>query len=382
MTLGLGDYAVTLSERNGRILWQSRVSTLSSVAWGREKNEVSKATISTVMPAEITHLLEPWIHLLTIERDGDLVWEGIVVRIESRKNFVTIDASDAAFMFSRRRVPHGRVWRQHDASQVMRTHVEDALGYKDPTNIVENIVERPSRLWVTAAYDAAECMIDEVVDDLVGQGLSWCVSAGRLLIGPVASEYTTAQLSDAHLDAEMTVVKDGSEVVTDALVVGKGVWGQYVDSLSPLGLIQAIESADGAVRSAECSMQAKRLVDDASVTPRRLTIPSGSRLLPDAPVSLSELIPGVQVPVSSRQTGVLMSSLMQLTSLSVTADSGGENIQITLEETTVTGDVPSLPDPADLDWRSPYEREIAGQQGTNTGSATQHSEDDVGIPPA
>ena len=382
MSLGLADYAVTLSEWGGRILWQSRVSTLSSVSWGREKNNVSKATVSTVMPPAIAQLLEPWIHLLTIERGDELVWEGIVLRVEARRNLVTIEASDGALMFSRRRVPHGRVWRQHDASQVMRTHVEDGLGYKDPTGLVESIVEHPSRLWVTASYDAAECMVDDVVDDLVGQGLSWCVSAGRLLIGPVAAQYTTAQLSDAHLDARMTIVKDGSEVVTDALVTGKGVWGQYLDKDSPLGLVQAIESADGAVRSAECFMQAKRLVDDAGATPRRLTIPSGSRLLPDAPVSLGELIPGVQVPVSSRQTGVLMSSLMQLTSLDVTADSGGENIQVTLEETTVTGDVPELPDPADLDWRSPYEREVAGQQGTNTGSATQHSEDDVGIPPA
>lgn len=382
MALGAGNYAVTLSEWGGRILWQSKVSTLSSVEWGREKNESSKATIDIVIAPEVAHLLEPLIHVVAIERDGDLVWEGIVIRISSTWGRATIEATDASFMFSRRRVPHSREWRQHDATQVMRTMIEDAVGYKDPTNIVENIVAKSSRLWVTSSYAAAECMVAEVVDDLVDQGLSWCISAGRLLIGPVASDYTTAQLSDSNFDDQMTIVKDGSEVVTDALVVGKGVWGQYLDAASPLGLIQAIESADGAVRAEECQQQARRIVEDARVTPRRLTVPSGSRLLPDAPVTIPELIPGVQVPVSSRQTGALVSSMMQLTSMQVTADDNGEQVQVTLEETTVTSDVPALPDPADLDWSSPYEREVAGAQRTGTGSGAQSSEDEVGIPPA
>lgn len=382
MELGTGAYQVTLTEWGGRIIWQSTVSTLESVTWGREASEVSKATVQATLPAGVAHLLEPWVHLVQVYRDAVLVWEGIVLRTEAEWGRVTIEASDAGLMFSRRRVPHDRVWRQHDATQVMRTMVEDALGHRDPTNLVENITALPSRLWVTAGWTAAECMVADVVDDLVEQGLAWCVVAGQLLIGPVGAQYTTSQLADRDFDGNMTVVKDGSEVVTDALVTGQGVWGQWAQLDSPLGVVQAIESADGAVRSEEAREQARRLVEDAKTTPRRLTVPSGSRLMPEAPVRIDELVPGVQVPVSSRQTGVVLASMMQLTSVEVSADAGGEQVQVTLEETTMTGDVPALPDPADLDWRSPYEREVQGTQTRGIGSGVEEGEEGVGTPPA
>lgn len=382
--LGSGRYAVTLTEWDGRILWQSTVGDTDSVKWSRELNEVTQATVHCFLPAGIVDLLEPWVHLLQVHRDDALVWEGIVLRVESSWNRVVVNASDAGLMFSRRRVPHDRVWRQHDASQVMQTMVEDAVGHRDPTGLTEAITARPSRVWVTAAWSAAECMVGDVVDDLVGMGLSWCVSAGRLLVGPVGSEYTTAQLSDRDFDNRMTVVKDGSEVVTDALVLGKGVWGQWSAVESPLGSVQALESADGAVRKAEAEEIARRLVADASVSPRRLLVPSGSRLMPDAPVSVEELVPGVLVPVASRQTGVLMASVMQLLKVEVSVDSGGEKVNVTLSEISVTHDAGELPDPADLDWRSPYERETANSQNTSTGSGavTGEGQDEVAVPPA
>lgn len=381
--LGVGEYAVTIAEWGGRILWQSTVSTLGRVSWARERNEVTKATMEAVVPSHTAHLLEPWIHLMQVHRDDELVWEGIVLRVETSWNLLRVEAADAAVMYSRRRVPHDRAWRQHDASQVMRTMVEDALGYRDPTRLTESIVSHPSRLWITASWTAAECMVEDVIDDLVDQGLAWCVSSGRLLVGPVAAQYVTAQLSDRDFDAGMTIVKDGTEVVTDALVTGKGIWGQYAEPDSPLGLVQALESADGAVRSAEAEEVARRIVQDAARTPRRLTVPSGSRLLPTTPIDLGELVPGVQVPVASRQTGVVVSSMMQLTALDVDVDSGGETVKITLEETTITSDVPELPDPADLDWRSPYERELDGTQRRGVGSGAPTGEDEaIGIPPA
>lgn len=382
MALGTGAYAVTFTEWGGRILWQSATATLSSVDWAREKNATTKATAAVILPPEITNLLEPWIHLMQVHRDDVLVWEGIVMRLEASWSQVTVEASDAGIMFERRRIPHGRNWRQHDATQVMVTMVEDALGYKDPTNLVEGIESKSSRIWVTGAWASAESMVVDAIDTLVEQGLDWCISSGRLLVGPVAAAYTTAQISDRDFDAGMTIVKDGNEVVTDALVTGDGVWGQWaVDT--PIGLVQAMEDADGAVRAEEAQEQARRIVEDAAVTPRRMTVPSGSRLLPGAPVTLEELVPGVLVPVASRQTGVVMASIMQLTSVEVTADSSGETVSITLEEVDTSAEPNALPDPADLDWRSPFEKENENTQKTGTGSGAVETEgqDDVAIPP-
>lgn len=382
--LGSGAYSVTVSEATGRIIWQSTDSQFGGVTWARERNEVTKASVDAVMAPAIVNIIEPLVHLLTVYRDGELVWHGLLTKVRSTGSSVQLEAADGAFMFARRRVASNRTWQQTDATQVMRTMVEDGLGYSDRTGLVESIETAASRLWATAAWTAAEGMVSDVVSELVEMGLVWTVSAGRLLIGPVLSGYTTAQIADGDFDGEMTIVKDGSEVVTDALVVGKGVWGQWTVGDTPVGLFQSIESADGLVRAAECEQRAEMVVKDAAVPPRRLELPSGTRLMTTAPVLLSELVPGVRVPVATRQTGVVMASVMQLTKVEVTADNGGEQIKVTLEETNVTDRVTGLPDPADIDMRSPYEKELSKNQHTGTGSGAPKDEeqDEVGIPPA
>lgn len=380
--LGSGTYAVAISEWSGRLLWQAAGDAIDSITWSRERNEITKAELSATIRQDVLNRIEPWVHLLSIYRDGELVWHGTILKVTAVGTRGTIEAADGAVFFPRRRIASNRTWAQHDATQVMRTMVEDSLGAADSTGLVESIVTHESRLWTTAGWTAAEAMLDEVVGHLEDQGLVWTVAAGRLLIGPVAAQHTTAQITDADFDGDLTIIKDGSEVVTDALVVGTGVWGQHaVDT--PVGLIQSIEKADGLVRAEECEQQAARVVHDAKLAPRQVVVPSGARLLPSAPIRMSELIPGVRVPVATRQTGMVIGSWMQLTKVEVTVDSGGESVAITLEEVNVSDDVPALPDPAELDWRSPYEREIQSRQTTGTGSGPQGSEsqDQVGVPP-
>lgn len=383
--LGVADYAVSVTDwRAGRIVWQSPDRGLRKADWGRESTEVSKATVQVHVPSHIADRIEPWMHCLTIYRAGDVVWHGVVMQVTATASGMSIVGWDGAGYFSRRRVPLARSWAQHDATQVMRTMVEDACGPMDATGIVEGIVTRESRLWVTDSWTPSECMLDDVVDALVKMGLSWSVVAGRLLIGPVGAQHTTATLSDRDLDGDFTVVKDGAEVVTDCHVQGKGVWGQWMDGDSPLGLVQAIEKADGLVREGECIQMAERVVKDAGLVPRRLVVPSGARLLPTAPVSIAELVPGVRVPVSSSQTGVTVASVMQVREVSVSVDSGGEDVKVTLSETSITHEVTDMPDPAEIDMRSPYEKELASKANTGTGSGAKQDEDGatVGTAPA
>lgn len=383
--LGVGDYAVVVTDwAAGRVVWQSPDRGLRKADWGRELSEVSKATVQVHVPLHIADRVEPWMHCLTVYRAGEVVWHGVVMQVTATASGMAIVGWDGSGFFSRRRVPLARSWAQHDATQVMRTMVEDACGFADATGLVEGIVTRESRVWVTAAWTPAECMLDDVVDDLVKMGLVWTVVAGRLLVGPVGAQHTTATLSDRDVDGDFTVVKDGAEVVTDCHVQGKGVWGQWMAESSPLGLVQGIEKADGAVREEECVQMAKRVVKDASVTPRRLVVPSGARLLPSAPVGIDELVPGVRVPVSSRQTGVVVSSVMQVREVQVSVDSGGEDVKVTLGETSVTQEVTEMPDPALIDMRSPYEKEQASKTNTSTGSGAKQDEDGatVGTAPA
>ncbi|MDO4610954.1 hypothetical protein [Corynebacterium sp.] len=366
--------------RARRIVWQTAGSGLVSLEWGREQSEMSKAKVVAAVPGDVAGLLEPWAQTVTIFREGRVVWHGVVVTVTAVAGQVTISAADGAAFFSRRRVPLARLWQQHDATQVMRTMVEDACGPLDATGMVSAITTRESRIWVTASYTPSECMLDDVVDELVKQGLVWSVVAGRLLIGPVAAQHTTALLSDRDIDGQMQVVKDGSAAVTDVHVVGKGVWGQ-AGEVSPLGLLQSIEKADGAVRAEECRRMAERIVADGAVTPRRLVMPSSARLLPTAPVALEELMPGVHVPVASSQTGVTVASTMAVKSVSVSVDDDGESVNLGLVEPPVTDEVRELPDPALIDMRSPYEKEQAKSSANGSGGGRKDDEK-VGVAPA
>ncbi|MDO5730772.1 hypothetical protein [Corynebacterium sphenisci] len=382
--LGAEEHTVMVADwRAERVVWQSAGPGLVAVEWAREAMETTKATVTAVVPRDVVEMLEPWAQTLTIFRGGRIVWHGVLVTMTATAARVTLSAADGSVFFSRRRVPLARLWQQHDATQVMRTMVEDACGPLDATGMVSAITTRESRIWVTASWTPAECMLDDVVDDLVEQGLVWSVVAGRLLIGPVAAQHTTALLSDRDIDGQMQVVKDGAAAVTDAHVVGKGVWGQWMDEDSPLGLLQVIEKADGAVREEECRQMARRLVQDGAVTPRRLVMPSSARLLPTAPVRLEELLPGARVPVASSQTGVTVAATMAVKSVKVTAGDDGEHVNVTLVETKVTDDVPNLPDPALIDMRSPCEKELARKNAHGSGGGRSDDDaEDVGVPPA
>lgn len=379
--LGAGDYGVTLTEWSGRILWQSTDTKLNGLSFSRELSEVSQASLEAQMPEDVANLIEPWIYRLSIYRNDVLVWHGAVTKVRSVGRSVKLEAADGAVMFDRRRIPLNRTWRQHDATQAMTTMVEDGLGYLDPVDLVDNLIAYESRIWVTSHYVAGEAMVADAVSDFVDQGLVWTVAAGRLLIGPVGARRSTAQITDRDFDGEVAIVKDGTEMVTDALVVGKGVNAIYTAGVTPYGMLQTIEKDDGAVREYECEQAAKRLVDDFQQAPRSIEVSGASRLLPSAPITIEELIPGVRVPVASNQTGITVGSTMQLTKLDVDVSDSGETVKITLEETSVVDEPSELPDPAEMDWRSPYEREMASQ-GASTGGKTEEDSTDLPVPPA
>lgn len=379
--LGVGNYGVAISEWSGRIVWQTTDTKFNGLGFSREHSEVSQATLNAIMPRDIAGRLEPWVHRMSVYRDDVLVWHGSVIRVRATGMRVELEAADGAAMFTRRRIPLNRTWRQHDATQAMQTMVEDGLGYLDPVDLVDNIIAYESRIWVTSHYVAGEAMVADAVADFVDQGLGWTVTSGRLLIGPIGARRSTAQITDRDFDGELSVVKDGSDMVTDALVTGKGVTGIYTAGVTPYGMLQAIEKDDGAVRESECEQAAKRLVEDLRQAPRSIEVSGASRLLPSAPVSLEELIPGVRVPVASNQTGITVGSTMQLTKLDVEVSDSGETVKITLEETSVVDEPNELPDPEELDWRSPYERELASQNAS-TGATGGEEQTTLPVPPA
>lgn len=381
--LGTGDYSAMISARNGAIAWQGTDDVFDSLAFERDWCDTSTATIVFPLRGEVGNTIEPWQHQLTLYRNDELVWQGLVVMTTAKNRMLTVQAFDPSVLFDRRRIGQPRQYRNRDASQVMRDLVVDSFGVDDPAQTVDSISVTNSLIWVTTEFKASERMVADEVKDLVGSGLSWTVAAGRLIIGPGPGTYTTQLLTDVHIDADITVTKNGKDTITDVLVKGKGVYGYSADRATPTGTLQAIHKADSLVRAEECVQAGKRIVDESKYPPRTMTFPSGSRLLPDAPIRLDELIPGVLIPVSSDQSGIRVASVMALKSVKVSVDAGKENVSITLMEVPSSTNTSVMPPPVEEDYSSPWDKERRQkEQQSTSASKTGEGDPEGAVPPA
>lgn len=380
--LGTSGYAVVITDRVGRVLWQSTDRSLEQVEWRREYCETSACTVNFTARPHVVDALEPWVHLVNVYRmDGDvLCWRGVVRQVKASRAGVQVTAYDGSVYWGKRRVSQKRDYRNRDAAQVARDVVQDGMGMDDPLEMASTLVAGDSLLWQTVTIPVATRLVQDVMDDLTGDGLAWTVSAGRLILGPVPAQHTTLQITDDHWTADVVVVKEGADTLTDVMLTGKGARGYWADHDTPVGWLQATEKADGLVREDECVAAARRMVEEAKYPPRRVMLDGDARLLPGAPVDINELIPGVLMPVSSNQTGVTVGSTLALQSVQVIADSSGEAVQVELMEVPSNTNASLLPPPVEEDYSSPYDQERRAKEQAEgaDGGATE----DTGVGPA
>ena len=356
--LGNLNHTVRLDEaRTGRTLWQSSLGTLLSLTWERKWNATSVAKLTLNVPPHVKDMLEPWQYLVSIYANEQLAWHGVVYRTTATRSALEVVAHDGSTFWEHRRVAQGRSYLNVDATQVARDLVTDAMGVNDPTRMVTFMQAEAAGVWVTKETVPGTRFVDDEMKELVDAGLSWSVVSGRLVFGPLVADYRTQPLQDQDWDAEVAVVKDGAEVVTDMLIMGSGVYGYYIDNDQTVGMLQGIEKADALVREGECEALAERRVMEARFPLRTLELSGDSRLLPSAPVTLDELVPGVIVPVSSSQTGVTVAADMMLESVEVTDGPDGDAVSIKLVDKP-SALAPELVAPmVPEDYDSPYDKE-------------------------
>lgn len=366
--LGNAEWSASVTEPGGRIVWASSMTGMEEFTCGRALSEVSEGSVQFLGSGRLADMVEPWGHALNLFADDELAWQGIVTEATATARTVLVEAADPAVYMSKRRVPSGRRWDQADASRIMAQMTVDAMAAGDPLRVSDNMLEYPSRVWAVVDETANTVMLDDVVKDLVAAGLEWTVFAGRLIVGPGPARHTTATLSDSHLGSGVRVIKDGRDVATDVMVIGKGVWGHRAVDGDRLG-IQAIVKADSLTTVAECEKRAEEELAKYAVAPRRIELGGSVSLSPDSPVELRELIPGVRVPVATEQTGVLVSADMVLDQVDIKGDSGGVDISIGLATPGVSWEErEKFPPPPAFDGWSPYEKEKADKDRQASGS--------------
>lgn len=358
--LGVPRWGATIAEPSGRIIWQSGDNDLSDWSFTRELCDVSDGSLTLPSMPDLAGRVEPWLHTLTFWADTEPAWHGVVMSVSSDAQELKIGAVDGAVFFKKRRIPSGRTWDQADASQVMAQMVVDAMSPSDPLHIADHLQSLDSRVWVVVDETANTVLLDDVVGDLTDAGLEWTFTGGTLLIGPIMSRYRTLPLTDKHLGSGVKVVKDGKDVVTDTLVTGDGVWAQEAIDDDRI-VVQSITKGDKLVTEQECRTLAQSVLAEHGVSPVLLDLPD-STLTPETPISLSELVPGVIIPVSSSQTGIRVGVDMRLDKLTV--DSG--KVKVSLGTPGPSWETRSeFPPAPTMDHQSPWFKE----QGNKTAAA-------------
>lgn len=343
--LGYDPTRILILDRDGARIGEVHPRQSSSTAWARTNSDVSQCQTVIGEPTDALRNLEPWLHQAIVYRGAELVWRGPIVSTRATAASMSFVARDPGAYFDRRRIGQRRIFFQEDLSRIALQLITDAMSVDDPFNVVSTAAVAPTGIYATRNVFADGRMLSEELKDLVDAGLRWTFIGGRLLIGPVAQDYETATLRDRDIDGEFEVVKDGTETVTDALVVGKGVQGTAFDYGSPLGILQAMEKQDALGDAYQATNAAKRIVKERAITPRRVQLPGDTRLMPTAPLSIADLVVGAVVPVQTTATGVAVDSKMLIDGVKVSLKAGAEEVAVSLVDKPLPVDQQDLDPP-------------------------------------
>ncbi|MGW1989567.1 hypothetical protein [Embleya sp. NPDC001921] len=374
------EYTAVIHWRGGSRPYTSPgVDALTSVRWNRTINDISEAaiTIAKDEAPECCGLLSdvsPWIHELSIYRDGALVWQGPILRtIENRlRGQLRVEAVDVAawlgvtmntyvlrFVDNVGPTQSGPV--QQIAETIINLNINDP-GFSTPPDwcnilpfIVRNDSPNPIKFEKDGSTDVAIWLVPvlQIMDDeLVPRGLEYTTVGRRLILGraQTASDRPQARLTLDDIAGDVEIIKDGTsaaaivwatnqvkEDIADAAFGLSGNTGTAYGRLDRLVLSSA-ENMDGY----DLLQLAQASIVGRFPTPIALSVPNGSRLLPSAPVTIDQLVAGVRIDVTA--TGMCGDRTVgyRLSDLEVEWGDSGEQVAMSL---VPLGDDPPPPEP-------------------------------------
>lgn len=365
------EYRATIHWRGGAMEFVSgELGNLTQVSWGRTLNDIADAQITVQKGAvspeccELLGLAEPWVHELTIYRDTDLVWQGPILRTtETRENFVIesldvfawldhmantwriryVDATaDAA---GRRR---GSV--TYIAWNILRLNlVESSLSVPpDYAGLMDYIVRRDPPETIRFEKDGStdEGIWTEYVGniwrELGKRGLTWTTVGRSLVLRAKPDSDTRAQvrLTLADVIGDVELIRDGEQAATygfatnqqdqnitaeGSMTVGTGRVG------TPYGRLDTLVRITGQdTEAADLRQAAREAIAGRYPVPIAISVPQGSQLSPDAPVTIHQLVPGERYDVLTDTYCTPVSQGFILTDVEAMWEAGNEKVAITL----------------------------------------------------
>lgn len=400
-SLGCGHNRVFVYEQGGTRL-VGEINSVQSVQWGRRRDDISNALVSTTGFDEdcgrLLGSLRSWQHELVIFRDEVRVWEGPITRITYEIDNVQIEAKDCMAYVYRRILRQGYNDSYHclatdpvtgdclpGAQLGLATVVDraariiiDALGRGDPNvlgylTVLRNAGDAKQSRVVP---DYAKTAWEEVDDLASTAGLDYVTIGRRIILwdthNPIGK---LPEMRDEHFSDPVIVTEYGMSLANYfAVTDGNGVWGaayplgttppalfnpalNETNAFSFYGPIEQLASSYGATDGSDAAVdptaltpealaqlqvsmasQAARNIAHRWTTPLIVRVPDNSSIHPDTNVGINQLIPGVWVPLRATKTNRVVAQWQKLDSVTVNEDTSGEKVQVVFSPAPNGGD--------------------------------------------
>lgn len=319
-------YRVIVRDRNGSEITELDFTQLD---WDRRLDEVSEAVVQ--LPADCCGELKdiwPWRHELSISRDGEEQWTGPIRQAINCVSGITLKASDVLGWMSVRAIHNTHDWSGQDVGSVQMAIelIQDGFAPDDP-NVLKYLTGLEIGDIGGRTYTANSAYVLDALTELAKGSIDFTTIGRRIVIMPEGHSLgRTALLTCEHFQTDLCVSTDGDAYASRAIVTGLAVTGTAGGVDPYFGLVEVLQDNQAIGRQATADSNAAGLLSGRDRVPVLIQPPAGSGLAPDAPVCLSQLVPGVTVPVSINCTCRTATQDMRLTQLKVSVSAEGETV--------------------------------------------------------
>lgn len=322
----------------------------ATIEWGRNRNAFSVSQVTVNADSDSFGQLgdvHTWAHELVVFRDGRRVWEGPIRYLDYGKSDTILHAVDVAGWMAKRRISMTRRLGEDVVSPVtteMELSLVRAMADDDPNILAHRDVR----------HHAAETQISRDVragsgyyagdfTGMAGKGAHFTVIGRRIVIWPdeVLIGRVDTLIPERDTTADVRVVENGDALATSATAVDAD--DRIRTSVSPHPDVNPVTAVSGFYGKHDATFGVEGSSNDeallalgraavAQLFPAAMVIqmPADSRLLATAPYNLTDLVPGVVVPVETSSTPRRASASMILDSIKVAQSPEGEVITLTL----------------------------------------------------
>lgn len=333
-----------------------QLDPITSVRWERVRDDISTARVVLTEPecAPQLALVEAGRHELVLWRGGDRVWEGPVTLVQYEQGRTAIEARDVCHYLDRTALSkeYNNSYPKVDyVINRIKTQLNSELvrmeAQSPPINVLPYVkyYQRSTDARTTRhTFPYQKSVWDEIDDMAQNSGIDYTVLGRALLLFDNDTMIgSTPPLTQADIDGTVTVTQYGLQLATVAAVSGAhGMFG-YAGKADPYyGLVEYVvdawdEQGTSEPTQAELDSQARLHLSGTNPVPTTVRIPDNSTLSPTSAITLSNLVPGVMVPLLADLNGRRFSQNQKLDKVSVTEEPDGEKIQITLLPAPVDG---------------------------------------------